>query len=126
MDKENLIDKLHEADMLYFVLGSLISSDSLVGGGSEPETVESPVISGDNPFQETTEVSISGPADAEIHYTTDGSNPTAESALYSSAFTLSDSATVKAIAIKNGVSSSITSTTFTKGESGGEGSGDIE
>ena len=28
--KENLVDKLHEADMLYFVLGSLISSDSLV------------------------------------------------------------------------------------------------
>lgn len=27
--KENLIDKLHEADMLYFVLGSLISADSL-------------------------------------------------------------------------------------------------
>lgn len=98
----------------------------LPGGGSEPETVESPVISGENPFQETTEVSISGPADAEIHYTTDGSNPTAESALYSAAFTLSNSATVKAIAIKNGVSSSITSTTFTKGESGGEGSGDME
>ena len=30
MDKENLIDKLHEADMLYFVLGSLISAESLV------------------------------------------------------------------------------------------------
>ena len=28
--KENLIDKLHEADMLYFVLGSLISAESLV------------------------------------------------------------------------------------------------
>lgn len=28
--KENLIDKLHEADMLYFVLGSLISADSLI------------------------------------------------------------------------------------------------
>ena len=28
--KENLVDKLHEADMLYFVLGSLISADSLV------------------------------------------------------------------------------------------------
>ena len=27
--KENLIDKLHGADMLYFVLGSLISADSL-------------------------------------------------------------------------------------------------
>ena len=30
MDKENLIDKLHEADMIYFVLGSLISAESLV------------------------------------------------------------------------------------------------
>ena len=29
MKNENLIDKLHEADMLYFVLGSLISADSL-------------------------------------------------------------------------------------------------
>ena len=28
--KENLIDKLHEAGMLYFVLGSLISADSLI------------------------------------------------------------------------------------------------
>lgn len=28
--KENLIDKLHEADMLHFVLGTLISADSLV------------------------------------------------------------------------------------------------
>jgi hypothetical protein len=28
--EENLIDKLHEAGTLYFVLGSLISSDSLV------------------------------------------------------------------------------------------------
>ena len=28
--KENLIDKLHEADMLYFVLGSLISANSLI------------------------------------------------------------------------------------------------
>ena len=28
--KENLIDKLHEADMLYFVFGSLISADSLI------------------------------------------------------------------------------------------------
>ena len=27
---ENLVDKLHDADMLYFVLGSLISADSLV------------------------------------------------------------------------------------------------
>ena len=30
LENGNLIDKLHEADMLYFVLGSLISADSLV------------------------------------------------------------------------------------------------
>ena len=30
MDKVNLIDKLHEADMLYFVLVSLFSADTLV------------------------------------------------------------------------------------------------
>lgn len=30
MKNENLIDKLHEADMLYFVRGSLISADSLI------------------------------------------------------------------------------------------------
>ena len=30
MENGNLIDKLHEADMLYIVLGSLISADSLI------------------------------------------------------------------------------------------------
>lgn len=30
MEKGNFIDKLHEAGMLYFVLGSLISAETLV------------------------------------------------------------------------------------------------
>lgn len=30
MNQENLIDKLQEEDMLYYVLGALISADSLV------------------------------------------------------------------------------------------------
>lgn len=30
MEKENIVDKLHKAEMLYFVLGSLISADTLV------------------------------------------------------------------------------------------------
>ena len=33
MAKENLIDKLHEADMLNFVLVSLFSADTLVDAG---------------------------------------------------------------------------------------------
>ncbi len=92
-------------------------------GGEQPATVAAPTISGTTPFAETTSVSISGPAGAEIHYTTDGSTPTAESTLYSEAFTLSDTTTVKAIAIKDGVSSEVSTKSFTKGEGGGGSNG---
>ena len=84
------------------------------GGGSQSASLASPTISGTTPFAETTSVSMSGPAGAEIHYTTDGSTPTAESTLYSEAFSLSDTTTVKAIAIKNGESSEVASKLFTK------------
>ena len=86
------------------------------GGGSQSAALAAPTISGTTPFAETTSVSISGPAGAEIRYTTDGSTPTAESTLYSEAFTLSDTTTVKAIAIKDGESSEVASKLFTKGE----------
>ena len=103
------------------------ASDSNGGGsnggsqnGSQAQTLAAPTISGTTPFAETTSVSISGPDGAEIHYTTDGSTPTAESTLYSEAFTLSDTTTVKAIAIKDGESSEVASKLFTKGEGGDE------
>ena len=70
------------------------------GSGSSNQTLASPTISGNTSFTESTQVSISGPDGAEIHYTTDGTVPTAASALYSEAFTLSATTTVKAIAIK--------------------------
>ena len=89
-------------------------------GGEQPATVAAPTISGTTPFAETTSVSISGPAGAEIHYTTDGSTPTAESTLYSEAFTLSDTTTVKAIAIKDGDSSEVASKLFTKSSGDGD------
>ena len=92
-------------------------------GGEQPATVAAPTISGTTPFTETTSVSISGPAGAEIRYTTDGSTPTAESTLYSEAFTLSETTTVKAIAIKDGVSSQVSTKSFTKGEGGGGSNG---
>ncbi|MBO7067556.1 MAG: chitobiase/beta-hexosaminidase C-terminal domain-containing protein, partial [Bacteroidaceae bacterium] len=78
-------------------------------------SLASPVISGLTPFEETTEVTITGPDGAEIRYTTDGSTPTSESSLYSEAVTLSDTATVKAIAIKDGQTSEVSSKLFTKG-----------
>ena len=85
-------------------------------GGSQSQAVSAPQISGTTPFAETTSVSIQAEQGAEIRYTTDGSTPTAESSLYSEAFTLSNTATVKAIAIKNGQSSEVASKTFTKSD----------
>ena len=93
--------------------------------GSETSSVESPVISGETPFDESTEVTISGPDGAEIRYTTDGTAPNTESTLYSEAITLTDTTTVKAIAIKNGESSEAATKVFTKNGSN-IGSGGFE
>ena len=92
-------------------------------GGSQAESVDAPTISGETPFDNTTQVTLSGPDGAEIRYTVDGSTPTAESSLYSEALTLTDTVIVKAIAIKNGVSSEVASKTFTKNGSGDNGGG---
>jgi hypothetical protein len=94
--------------------GGSSNTNSTNGGGSENQTLTSPTISGNTTFTESTQVTISGPDGAEIHYTTDGSTPTAESTLYSEAFTLSATTTVKAIAIKDGQSSEVASRVFTK------------
>ena len=102
--------------------GNQGGSGSGTGTGTITQNLAAPTISGQTPFEETTQVTMAGPDGAEIHYTTNGSDPTSESALYSEAITLSDSATVKAIAIKDGQSSSVTSKVFTKGtDSGNEG-----
>ena len=99
--------------------GSGSGSGSGNSGGNETPTVAAPTISGTTPFAETTQVTISGPAEAELRYTTDGSTPTRESKLYSEPFTLNATTTVKAIAIKDEVASSVASKTFTKSSGGG-------
>ena len=73
-----------------------------------------PTISGTTPFAETTSVTMSGPDGATIHYTTDGSTPTAGSSTYSEALTLSDTTTVKAVSVKSGVTSAAATKKFTK------------
>ena len=58
---------------------------------------------------------------AEIHYTLDGSAPTSASALYIGSITLTDTTTVKAVAVKDGVTSEVASMTFTKSSGNGDG-----
>ena len=89
------------------------------GSGSVTQSVSAPTFSGNTQFTESTQVSISGPAGAEIRYTTNGSTPTAQSTLYSGPLTLTETTTVKAIAIKDGQSSAVTSRTYSKVEAGG-------
>jgi hypothetical protein len=67
-------------------------------------------------FETSVDVELScGTEGADIYYTTNGSTPTAASTKYTgTAITLSATTTVKAIAIKAGISSDVMSKTFTK------------
>ena len=94
-------------------------------GGGQQATVEAPVINGENPFAESTEVSISGPAEATIYFTENGETPTTSDSVYSAPFTINEATTIKAIAVLNGVSSAVTTRAFTK-SSGGSGGGSFD
>ncbi len=77
---------------------------------SSTQTVASPVF---NPaggtYTSTQSVTITcATSGAQIRYTTDGTEPTASSALYSAALTISSTTTVKAKAFVSGMSSSAT------------------
>lgn len=77
-------------------------------------------------YSSTQSVTLTAEEGAVIHYTTDGSEPTADSAVYSSAITVSSSMTIKAIAIRNSLPSDTVSAAYTISSgsfsSGGSGS----
>ena len=90
------------------------------GSGSITTGVAAPTIGGEAAFTTSTQVTMSGPDGAEIRYTTDGSTPTASSTLYTEAITVSSSVTLKAIAIKDGQSSEVTTKQFVKSDGGAD------
>ena len=91
------------------------------GSQSQQNSVAAPTISGVNPFEETSQVSISGPDGATIYYSENGDDPDANDTLYTQPFTIDETTTIKAIAIKDGVSSEVTTKVFTKGTGGSGG-----
>ena len=104
--------------------GGSSTGSGTTGGGTgsvDPVTVAAPQFSGETQFTESTQVTMTAEDGAEIRYTTDGSEPTATSTLYSAPVTLTATTTVKAKAFKNGTASTTTSRTYTKGSGGGSG-----
>lgn len=91
------------------------------GGGSTPITVATPTF---NPaggtYTSTQNVTIScSTTGATIKYTTDNSDPSSSNgSTYSSAISISTTTTLKAIAIKDGVSSEVATATYTINSSG--------
>ena len=96
-------------------------SGSNTNDSNGTNSVAAPVISGVSPFEETSQVSISGPDGATIYYSENGDDPDANDTLYTQPFTIDETTTVKAIAIKDGVSSQVTTKVFTKGTGGSGG-----
>ncbi len=89
------------------------------------EKVKTPAISPNGgTFSGSKTVTItSETADAIIYYTTDGTEPTTASTVYSTPFTISSSVTVKAIAVKGSMfNSDVASASFTKQSSSSGGS----
>lgn len=88
------------------------------------KVVEAPIITPDGgSFTGSQTVTIICATDgAAIHYTTDGTEPTASSTKYSGGFTITATTTIKAVAFVGEAKSSVTSAAFTrKAQSGGSG-----
>ena len=76
------------------------------------DIVAAPTISGETEFLGKTEVTLEA-TDGDIYYTIDGTDPSTSSTKYTSPFTLWETTTVKAIAVKDGKSSAVAEKTFT-------------
>lgn len=78
-------------------------------------SLDAPTITGETSFEESTTVTInSDKSVAAIYYTTNGDEPTTSSTLYTDPFTLTETATVKAIAAYKTVVSPVATCVFEK------------
>ena len=104
------------------------SDDTILAAGNReittPSASDVPTISGTDKFSDRTEVTITATPDAIIYYTTDGTVPTNGSQQYNAPITLTETTTIRAIAIEDGhIMSDVVGMAFTKESSGGSSSG---
>ena len=79
--------------------------------------LDAPTISGDEVFMESTNVTITSAVDVDgvaIYYTLDGTDPTTASQPYNAPFLLTETTTVKAIAVYKSITSDVASLRFEK------------
>ena len=103
------------------------SDDRILAAGNRkietPRASDVPTISGANKFSDRTEVTITATTGASIYYTTDGTVPTNGSQKYNTPITLTETTTIRAIAIEDGhIMSDMVGMAFTKESSGGSSS----
>lgn len=103
------------------------SGDKILAAGNckitTPGASDIPTISGADKFSDRTEVTITATTGASIYYTTDGTVPTKGSQQYNTPITLTETTTIRAIAIEDGhIMSDMVGMAFTKESSGGSSS----
>ena len=104
------------------------SDNTILAAGNRkietPRDSDVPTISGTDKFSDRTEVTITTTPGAIVYYTTDDTVPTKGSQQYKTPITLTETTTIKAIAIEDGhIMSDVVGMAFTKESSGGSSSG---
>lgn len=103
--------QLHPYFKKYFPLTTIVEATPAI------THLDAPTISGDALFVESTNVTITSPVDVEgvaIYYTLDGTDPTTASQPYNAPFPLTETTTVKAIAVYKSIVSDVATMTFEK------------
>lgn len=103
--------KQNEFSGKYFPLTTIVEATPAI------THLDAPTISGDALFVESTDVTITSPVDVEgvaIYYTLDGTDPTTASQPYNTSIPLTETTTVKAIAVYKSIVSDVATMTFEK------------